>query len=135
MSKEMETDKQKLESTTITFRIKAKDKEAMQLVANEAAKGNITKLIKIAINDYIAEKYGSFEAIRERGIDMHKYYRDMMKNLAQSEDPAVIQAKWEEVKPRTVMMIVQDFDKRMKQLQDEFKMKIEYFLNYHIKFD
>ncbi len=135
MSKDLEMDKKNMESTTITFRIKARDKEAMQFVANETAKGNITKFIKIAINDYIADKYGSFEYIRESGKDFHKYYRDMMKNLAQSEDPAVIQAKWEEVKPRTVMMIVQDFEKRMKQLQDEFKMKIEYFLNYRIKFD
>jgi hypothetical protein len=134
MSDELETDKEKLESTTITFRIKAREKEAMQIVANEVANGNITKLIKFAVDHYIADQYGSLEYIRERGNDLHKYYRDMMRNLAQSEDPAVIEAKWEEVKPRTMMMFVQEFERRMKQLQDELNMKLEHLLSYHIQF-
>ena len=62
---------------------------------------------------------------------MDKYFRDMFANLAQSDDPAVIEAKLEEVKPKTMMMFVQEFERRMKQLQDELNMKLEHLMAYH----
>ena len=41
-------------STTISIRIKAKEKQLWQNIANQVSGGNITKIIKKAMNDYIS---------------------------------------------------------------------------------
>ena len=56
MSEEMKGEKEDPDSTTITFRIKSRDKEIWQQYADKISHGNITKLIRMGVDCVAQEK-------------------------------------------------------------------------------
>ncbi len=131
----LDYEKNEQESTTITFRIKPKDKDAWQYVAEQVSQGNITRLIKRAVDTYITDRFGPVAAIREKGKNPHKYLGNLVRNLTQSNDPAVLRSKWDEMRLKLAMACIDGHQARIKRLQDELKAEIEGILMYRVEFD
>ena len=130
--KDLKQVKEDPESTTITFRIKVKDKEEIQQLAKDFAEGNLTKFIKRAVKSF---KRQNEEAILQKRDFWNKDVIEMVKKQANSDDPAVIQAKLEEAKPRLMMQRISEFEEQMRHLQKEFKDGMDALIHWKLKFD
>ncbi len=135
MGEEIDNEKDDLASTTITFRIRAKEKEDWQFAADTFAQGNISKFIKRSVSRYMHERIGPVTLLRKGGGNVDKYFRELFQKVTGSTDPAILQAKWDEERPKMVMSCVQQLEEQLQRAQEQFKTDLGYILSYHLQLD
>ena len=120
-------------STTITFRISKKEKQSWQSIANARADGNITKLIKKAMHHYLAVDILDFWAnVQKNRSTIDANYLDLMRNQAHSDDSQIIQATWNDQRPKLMKLIVDEYERVMKELTEKFNKALDNFMNYNL---